>query len=491
MLTIAVRLLHGTIRAGSPDDTVMAGGDPRGEWPPSPARLFAALVAADGTGARCAVTDGSELEALERLGAPRIYASDLADLGEMPLKARFVVQDVTAEGTVQDYPARRPQEVRPGVKASPRAPVVVYQWDAELSREHVVALARRSARVGYLGCADSPVQVTIVEELSAVEGLSEWRPGAARGVTLPVPFEGFLGALDAAFEEWSSGRPMRRSWIRTRRERYAPTTAGVVTEPHLGSGRTIWLELDRRVAPQRVLQVTETLRAAVLEHLDAVLGSGPAGSRVPWQLHGHDVPDEVGRPYQIARFLALPNVGHRYSDGMIHGAAIWLPPTVAREVEEAVREVVTRRLRRLRGSGIDVGVRVRLPDSPKWSTNPRRWSDPARRWFSATPAVAERGRRRGPTADDVRGWFTNAGYPEPTLIRVSPVPTRSGVARLGGRAVHREGRDRYPYYWIDVAFEESVEGPICVGRSRSFGLGLLAPEPDQSLRESEAEAAGA
>jgi CRISPR-associated protein Csb2 len=46
MLAITVTLLHGTIRAGSPDDTILAGGEPTGEWPPSPARLFSALVAA-------------------------------------------------------------------------------------------------------------------------------------------------------------------------------------------------------------------------------------------------------------------------------------------------------------------------------------------------------------------------------------------------------------------------------------------------------------
>ena len=61
MLTVTVRLLHGTIRAGTPDDTVLAGGDPVGEWPPSPARLYSALVAADRTGPRCTGTTGEEL----------------------------------------------------------------------------------------------------------------------------------------------------------------------------------------------------------------------------------------------------------------------------------------------------------------------------------------------------------------------------------------------------------------------------------------------
>jgi CRISPR-associated protein Csb2 len=46
MLAISVELLHGTFRGASADDTAFMGVDgDSGEWPPSPARLFAALVA--------------------------------------------------------------------------------------------------------------------------------------------------------------------------------------------------------------------------------------------------------------------------------------------------------------------------------------------------------------------------------------------------------------------------------------------------------------
>ena len=76
MLAISVELLHGTFR-GDPDGTANTGRLTRGEWPPSPARLFAALVAADGTRQTCRVTDGAELAWFERLPPPVIHA-DLA-----------------------------------------------------------------------------------------------------------------------------------------------------------------------------------------------------------------------------------------------------------------------------------------------------------------------------------------------------------------------------------------------------------------------------
>ena len=74
MLTVAGTLLHGTIRAASADDLVIAGGDDPGDWPPNSARLVAAFVAADRTRARCRVTDGSELSLFEEAPPPRIYA---------------------------------------------------------------------------------------------------------------------------------------------------------------------------------------------------------------------------------------------------------------------------------------------------------------------------------------------------------------------------------------------------------------------------------
>jgi CRISPR-associated protein Csb2 len=468
MLAITVRLVHGTIRAGSPDDTVMAG-EPRGEWPPSPARLFSALVAADGTRARCRVTDGTELLRLEQLGPPDIYAD--ADPASSPLNSRFVVRDVNVEGFVQGYPARSSAEVRPGVKISPRDPVIVYVWDAELPVGTVDALRRRAARVGYLGCADSPVQITVSTEAPSVE-LPRWRPGARAGVSLPVPYPGFLDALDHAYDVWSAGGAMRRSWVPTRRERYAIDRS--VDEVTALRGTTLWFEFNHRVAANRALLVAETLRAAVLERADTMFEGDVVGRRAPWQLHGHDIPSEVTPPYQLARFLALPNVGHRHSDGAIHGAAVWLPPDLGAEAVEAVR-IATGHLRTLRAAGLDVEIRPRFGEGGKWSTRPKRWVGPAHHWFSATPVVAERGSRRGPGLADVQAWFEHAGFPPPVEARVSPVPTRSGVHRLRPRDVHRPGKQRHPFYWLEVRFDAPVEGPICVGRSRSFGMGLFAP----------------
>ena len=88
MLALSVEVLHGTFR-GDPDGTAVTGRLTRGEWPPSPARLFAALVAADGTRQASRVTNGHELTWLEGLPPPAIHAQP--EPWHQVLQPRFVV----------------------------------------------------------------------------------------------------------------------------------------------------------------------------------------------------------------------------------------------------------------------------------------------------------------------------------------------------------------------------------------------------------------
>ena len=161
MLSISVEFLHGTFR-GDPDGTANTGRLSLGEWPPSPARLFAAFVAADGTGDACRVTDGAELEWLERLPPPVIYADP--DPFHQPLRTRYVVRQGGAwkGGTHQEYVGRTGVPSRAGVRVSTRQSHVVYEWDVHGPEDATIgALRRRAARVGYLGSADSPVRVRV------------------------------------------------------------------------------------------------------------------------------------------------------------------------------------------------------------------------------------------------------------------------------------------------------------------------------------------
>ncbi|MDA8312482.1 MAG: type I-U CRISPR-associated protein Csb2 [Actinomycetota bacterium] len=479
MLTVSVELLHGTIRAGSPDDTVLAGGEPSGEWPPSPARLFSALVAADGTGARCTVTTGEELAWLETLEPPIILASGHEEVLRSPMRDRYAVLNERAEGAVQEYPARKAKEIRQGVRQAPKDPTVTYVWpDAQPSADHLAALALRAARIGYVGCADSPVRVTVTEETRAT-GTIAWRPDAAGTDTLPVAFPGFLDALDRLFAAWSAGQPTRRSWVTTRRARYQPPIS--FDEQVVSSTRqVIWLRLERALSGRRLLVLTESLKAAVLDHVQRLAPE----RELPAILHGHRQPDERGSQ---ADFLGLLDVGRPRATGRIMGAAISLPADAEPDLLQLVRTAVARlSVNELVGpvgapeSAIGFRVKLRLHGGERrpWASVPWRWVRPARAWVSATPVVHERWSKRAPDVEEVARWCTHAGIPNDAHLvdaRFFRHPLVEGALDLPSELVFRAKQERRPYSHMMLVFDRPVGGPIVLGRSRQYGFGLFVP----------------
>jgi CRISPR-associated protein Csb2 len=480
MLAISVDLLHGTFRGASADDTALTGaGEDSGEWPPSPARLFAALVAADGTGDRQRVTDGSELLVLERAQPPSILA-DASDRVELcSLRDRFVVSDefhrdakTRLTGTVHEYVGRTAVVVRPGTRRAPATSRIVFIWsDLKVSPGQLGGLRARAARIGYLGCADSPVRVHVHTRWEAeASDPPLWEPDAAGAAVLPVPWPGFLNTLNDAYERWSGGEVMRRAWLPSRLARYRrpgdPEPAG--PEPTV-----VWLRYSPSISGRRVVAVTETLRAAVLEGYERLVAG--SADLVPRVLHGHGY---QGRGYQHAHWLALPHVDYRWASGAILGGAVWLPPGTEPEIAEGVRQVLwdlsTRTL--VCPGRFETKVSLFAGEKRPVAATPDRWVGPSARWASAFPVVHERWQAGGPDLAEVARWCRNAGISVPPISAVtSRVPFIPGAVSLRPQEVARSNRERRPYSHLNVVFAEPVGGPVALGRGRQFGLGLMAP----------------
>ena len=480
MLVATVEFLLGTFRA-DPDGAAHTGRLEHGEWPPAPSRLFDALVAADGTRDRCRHTDGTELEFLENAGPPLIEA--VLDVHHEPLLARFVAswshrfdQDVkTREVAVhQEYLGRRGSEIRPGVRVSPRSRTVRYLWDADVGEAHLRGLRIRAARIGYLGCSDSPVRVRIEMPQDDIrpEDPRVFAPDPSGAVPLGVPSPGRLAALDRAFDEWSAdgrSRSVGRYQFPSlaTKVRYRPPRSVA------GQGAAGWivasLILRPAVSGRHVSAVAEAFKAAVLDRYPA------DRSDVPAVLHGHGF-DQTG--YDLARFVPLPDAGHAHASGRIHGVALWLPPDVDDAVAAVARDTV-HSITELAGRGFRVRSeawnRQRRPDAAR----PRRWRGPSRRWATVFPAIHER--HVSLSLDEVRRWCSHAGAPEPAEFRHSRAPLVAGAVSLVPSEVHRPGRPGRPYSHVELVFAEPVWGPIMIGSGRQRGLGLCAPLDDGSM----------
>ena len=221
MLTVAVELLHCTYR-GDPNGTANTGQLSRGEWPPSPARLYAAMVAADGTRGKCWATGGKELEWFEQLPPPVIFAeSSPTYLHHQELLSRYVVRYGTRLSggknnlkSQQEYINRTSTLVRPGVRVAPRHPVIIYQWDVEMPDTFtLISLRYRAARIGYLGTSDSPVRVRVLNEYHhETDTTDAFIPDNQGQIYINIPKSGDGQILDALYDLWQeNGASISRS----------------------------------------------------------------------------------------------------------------------------------------------------------------------------------------------------------------------------------------------------------------------------------------
>jgi CRISPR-associated protein Csb2 len=473
MLAISVELLHGTIRAGSADDLAITGAGDPGDWPPSPARLFSALVAGGGTNPAGALGDGAELRVLERARPPLIYADARSDVLVSPLADRYVVVDATAQQakdpktlTVHEYPGRTARLVRPGSVLAPRHPRVVYVWDeAELTTDELGRIKARAHRVGYLGCADSPVRLSVGTVVPAGRPNSEWRASEDGTELVPVPYNGLLDDLNELFERWSAGDPVRRAWKPPERARYAPP--GVVAAAVQALTSRVWLRFPRSVPGRLSRFVGEALKAAVLSLYDEHVGEPPR------LLHGHGFDGQVG--YQLALWAALADVGHAHARGSLHGAVVVMPEGTPPAVVEGVRTALWH-LRELRlQGGRRIAVAPYAGERQPWAAMPDRWQGPSRRWASVTPVVHERRTRGEPGFEEVKRWCEHAGFPPPAACQVSAVSMLAGSPHLGPYEVYGSATSHRAFSHLELIFDESVLGPMVLGRARQFGIGMMAP----------------
>ena len=463
MLVISVEFLHDTFRA-DPSGTANTGRSTLAEWPPSPARLFSAFVAADGTRKNCRITNGGELAWFERLPAPTIFAD--ARPFHNGLQPRYVVrhEGTASRSTQQEYVGRNAALVRPGVRAALRHAHVVFKWDADPSAQTLEALRCRAARIGYLGCSDSPVRVRLDTQLpSRNEGAEAYVPDSSGDTLVRVQRQGDLEILDRIFDEWRDhGAAVARHQfpVLRRTVRYRSP----LQERLVDRGEVVaWLRLGRYVSGRRISTVTALFKEALLSQHQRIHGE-PAGV-----LHGHGF---AGKGYELARYLALPDVGAPRSRGRIHGLALWMPPSSDMTCRRLARDAA-HSIRNLHGRGVDVSVFPHEGEDRPFAAAPRRWLKSSRLWVTAFPAIHER--RRKTDLAEVARWCSHAGLPEPVGFRSERTPLMKGAIDLAPTEVSRPNRIGLPYSHVEIRFAEPVPGPVVIGSGRQRGFGLCAP----------------
>lgn len=474
-----------------------------GDWPPSPARLFQALVAGAACGHKLAELDKTALVWLESLPAP-VIASPIvrAQRGFTNFVPNNDLDSVGGDPT-------RVGEIRAGKIIRPllfgsEAPLL-YAWtfvpdaEAEAHARSICIIAERLFQLGRgvdMAWASGEIlePAEIETRLAAADGVIH-RPGGTIGRSLLCPMQGSFESLAARFHGTRSRfsrAGKQQLFTQPRKARFAMVIYDSPPQLEL-------LDL-RQPAPDapfspwaltKAIGLVERARDGAAARLREAL-PGKAGE-IDRVFIGRES-TEADKAARI-RIIPLPSIGHRHADHAIRRVAIEIPPNCPLRTEDISWSF----------SGLDLEtdhqtgevLRILTPATDHSMLRYFGFDDDCRAWRSATPVALPVSRRRIDPAhicdraeqkdaterldeeakarSAVRQALRHAGIDAPVeSIRVQREPWEA----KGARAEDFATPPRFPkerLWHVQIAFTKAVRGPLVLGDGRYLGLGLLAP----------------
>ena len=469
-------------------------GDDDG-WPPSPGRLFQALVAGAARGATLRPEDRRALEWLEGLDPPRI-AAPAVRRGQAV--RRFVPNNDL--DSVGGDPARI-AEIRVGKQWRPcffdSDVPVLFAWRFESGAAEAARICSIATRLYQLGRGIDMAWASarVLDEHEAEAALAT-HPGTLRspggaGMTA-TPRPGTLASLARRFHRnreklatVGAGRKSRQLFTQPPKASFAHTGYDVPT-------RRLHFELrtsERGFAPQALASAAPLLtglRDAAAKRLqDAVPESAPLFEKLI-----------IGRgagPRDLARRIRLvpvPSIGTEHTDPSIRRIMVEVPPECPIRFDDLAWAFAGLQACDPQTGESWNGHLVSTEDARM----AQRFAGPAREFRSITPVALsgasrrrldsagtksadERSREERVAAGSVVQALRHAGIrARPTDIRVQREPFH----RRGVRAERFAAGSRFSKHalWhVQLQFREVVSGPVVIGDGRFCGLGLMEPAP--------------
>lgn len=434
----------------------------RPEWPPHPARLFSALVAAWADADEPDIAEGDALEWLESQTPPGIAASGAvprnpvshfvpvndasvvargwykrravsvselaarldaelkASDGELTkrgaqierklLSAREVDAQVERPGNTNPnaalgmLPESRDKQGRFFPSVTPDDTRVSFLWNATAPHDVARVLDRLLGRVTRLGHASSLVSCRVIEK----EPNATYEVGEG-GHNMRAVRRGQLAELQRQFRRHQGLKPRSLPYVdvQYRSVEEPKNEPEMVRRPNTAGQ---WIVFEFRAGSRffpavRAVELASAMRAAVFHH---------AEDPIPEEISGHSL---NGKPTAVPHvaFLPLPYVGFEHADGRLLGMALSVPDEVSEDARRALYRAIGnwetdsgRDALKLtfRARGV-VHLRRQRGPTTLVSLRPGGWKRASKRWVSATPIALPRhpGRLFGGTAATrARAW---------------------------------------------------------------------------------------
>lgn len=422
----------------------------RGEWPPHPARLFSALVAAWAEVEKPDPVERSALEWIENQGAPAIAASDAvprktvshfvpvndASIISRTLQERRAIEiydllDQIHEGLVASggevtqgidramkklsnkrdlaaavsrvgrtspnsalamLPDGRGKQERRFPCMAPKSPRVTYIWDVYPGDDTIRVLDRLLNRVTRLGHSSSLVACRVTPDPPPPTFLVAAN-GDGRALRTVRP--GQVSELVRRHERHQGVRPRSLPFTDVRYKPAATSPLDQVLEPNT-SGEWLVFELthDSRSFPAtRGVELAKAMRKAILAYAEDPIPEGVSGHRAD------------GTPSRLPHMaiVPVPFSGFSHADGRLVGIAVSVPNTLDQSSrtalyraigiwERTVREGFASSRRSLTltlalGARGTVKLRRVVGTADLASLRPSVWRKPSLRWVSVTPVA--------------------------------------------------------------------------------------------------------
>lgn len=481
------------------------GGDP--EWPPSPLRLFQALVAS-------AAAHWNErqrlnyavphLQWLELLKPPIIIAP--AGVAS-PKPYRLYVPDNLGDkvakvwlrgksASIAEY--RTDRDVRP-VHLLGDSLHYLFALPDEIC-EHLETLRTAARSITHLGWGIDMVvgDASIIDETEAMslDGV-RWSPSPSGGVPLRVPKKGTLLDLERKHIEFlnralSDGfrpvPPLRMfDVMQYRSEHDKPSPPFRVFELRNLDGSRF------RYSHRKFIHITGMVRHLAIETMKtAGLPRGVAEDWIESYVAGHKANEPV--EHRQLSYIPLPSVGHEHVDPGIRRVMIAAPVGDDALLNHLARRLAGQQLQPVHGNefeGREPPLLVPLPRSGDGVT--RRYTKPANVWYSFTPVIlpGHDDHKPAKTRKLVLKALAQSGIDQSCEFEWSPFsrfPKSYSAHKYVRDESAKEGKRRLGYIRPDhllnqtavhlrLTFDHPIPGPLAIGAGRHCGFGLMAALP--------------
>ncbi len=472
----------------------------RPEWPPSPARLFQALVAASANGARLDEKVAQSLDWLEALAPPVIAAPRQREGAEV----NSWVPNNDLDSALGDE--SKVAKIRTGKVVKPRLleghSTFLYAWSIDEKCDECNTIQEACRRLYQLGrgidmayaSADLYSQAELEERLASFDGeVLEPNGGdpGQRSVNLLTPTRGTLASLKrrheatlTRFEPVQRGRSSGFVFSQ-------PSKARTLNVRYGGKGHSALFELRSTAttadfSPWPATRVVALIEAIKEQTAKKLLDSATAyRNPIERYLLGKGTGPRVPATQRI-QLLALPSIGHPHVDRNIRRVLVRADAGCPIPFDDL--------LWALSGLEVSTGTVLSRPTEQNflghygngtltttWATETpaalgtqRRRIDPARIDEVRKPA-SERLRVEADAKADVFHALRMAGI-RPPLAEVEV--QREPFHARGFRAEWFAGSSRFKkeqLWHVRLRLQSGVQGPLAFGDGRFLGLGLLAP----------------